>query len=120
MATRGLIGIQLADKPDEVRYIFLHWDASDEEAGKTLRGYYDNYAKALDLVDAGSLSELAVVQRDCVLMKESYEIRKPVTCTEAEYREGGVTWGGVENLFLYRAHFGWETIKVELKSEEVA
>ena len=118
MSTQAVIGILVDGEPDVVKYVHLHWDG--DSAGKTLRGYYDNYAKALDLVDAGSLSELAVIQRDCVLMKESYEIRKPYTCTEAEYLAGEVQWSGLEWQYLYRLHQGWQTIKVELKSEEVA
>jgi hypothetical protein len=54
MATRGRIGIQLAD--GSILSVYSHWDNYPSFAGAKLVENFNSYEKASDLIDGGDVS----------------------------------------------------------------
>ncbi len=54
MATRGRVGLELADC--SILSIYSHWDNYPEWAGRILRTHYDTREKVAELVDMGDVS----------------------------------------------------------------
>jgi hypothetical protein len=54
MATRGRIGIQLAD--GSILSVYSHWDNYPSFAGVKLVEHFNSYEKASDLIDGGDIS----------------------------------------------------------------
>jgi len=56
MATRGRIGIQLAD--GSILSVYSHWDNYPSFAGVKLVENFNSYEKAAELIDGGDISAL--------------------------------------------------------------
>ena len=54
MATRGRIGVQLAD--GSILSIYSHWDNYPSFAGVKLVEHFNSYEKAAELIDGGDIS----------------------------------------------------------------
>ena len=54
MATRGRVGLELAD--GSILSIYSHWDNYPEWAGRILRTHYNTREKVAELVDEGDVS----------------------------------------------------------------
>ena len=56
MATRGRIGIELAD--ESILSVYCHWDNYPEFNGVKLQEHFNSYEKAAELIDGGDISAL--------------------------------------------------------------
>ena len=54
MATRGRIGIQLAD--DSILSVYHHWDSYPQWLGRILNTHYNTKTKVAQLIDGGDMS----------------------------------------------------------------
>ena len=61
MATRGRVGLELAD--GSILSIYSHWDNYPEWAGRILRTHYNTREKVAELVDGGDVSCLWTDER---------------------------------------------------------
>jgi len=60
MSTNATITVQDADN-STLMQIYLHWDGHIDTAGKCLLKNYNSFAKALELVSLGDLSQLGEI-----------------------------------------------------------
>jgi hypothetical protein len=83
MSTRSRIGISRAD--GTIISIYSHWDGYPKGVGATLKKYYKNSAKILQLMELGDISVLG----KNIGTKHSFEIASETDETTAYGRDRG-------------------------------
>jgi hypothetical protein len=112
MATRGRIGIELAD--GSILSIYSHYDNYPEWAGRILKTHYNTREKVANLIDGGDVSCLWTDKdwngnewSECKYQALTYAMRGEDTPPRHDKNLGEYLQKGEEFAYVYTQSEGW-------------